>query len=244
MASERRTGWRESLVFPGSGCRFLSRPNFFVSVADLRYEYGFGFGCLYHPYTQALETGTVFRGATLLAEFYDAMDLWRIELNNWQALPVQAWRFGKSKRVHRLENRIPSTHFGWESGRRPAQARKRVEHLFRLRDSIETKGYQIEASQPIDGVWVGKAFLVLGGQHRVAVLVSLGWEKIRVVNVGRKNTPRKLIAKKLPLVKSEELALDDARHILDRVERGFSVAEASEASFPFSHSGPPRTPDA
>ena len=204
--------------------------------SSFRYEYGFGFEHLYHPYAEVLDSATVSDGAELLAAFYDAMESWRSELDDWQALPVQAWRFGKSKRQERLEQRTPSIHFGRISSEGHEQARERVEHLFRLRDSIDRDGYQTDASQPIDGVWVGKTFLVLGGQHRVAVLESLGFEKIPVKNIGRKNTPKRLVAKRLPLVKAGHLPLEDAESILSRIEQGFSRDEAKRRGFPFASS--------
>ena len=212
----------------------IERP---VSLSDFRYEYGFGFGDLYHPYTEVLATGSVEKGAALLDTFYDAMEQWRSELDDWQALPVQAWRFGKSKRTERLVGRTPSAHFGRVADEGPLQARKRAEHLFRLRDSIQKTGYVRKSSHPIDGVWVGKSFLVLGGQHRVAVLASLGWDKIPVKNLGRKNTPKKLVAKKLPLVTSGHVAVEDATQILSRIEIGFGLFEAKQAGFPFASSG-------
>ena len=212
----------------------IERP---LSLSDFRYEYGFGFGDLYHPYTEVLATGSVEKGAALLDTFYDAMEQWRSELDDWQALPVQAWRFGKSKRTERLVGRTPSAHFGRVADEGPLQARKRAEHLFRLRDGIQKIGYVRKSSHPIDGVWVGKAFLVLGGQHRVAVLASLDWDKIPVKNLGRKNTPKKLVAKKLPLVTSGHVAVEDATQILSRIEIGFGLSQAKEAGFPFASSG-------
>jgi hypothetical protein len=200
----------------------------------IRYEYGFGFGGLYHPYTEVLASGTVFAGARLLAAFYDGMELWRGNLNDWQALPVQAWRFGKSVRTERLEKRVPSVHFGWLPGEMSTQAKERAEHLFRLRESIDRQGYVCDSQQPIDGVWVGKTFLVLGGQHRVAVLISLGWERIPVRTIGRKNTPKRLVAKRLPLVRAGHLALEDATAVLNRVESGFTPPMARLAGFPFA----------
>ena len=205
-------------------------------LLSTRYEYGFGFGLRYHPYSEVLACGTASEGAKLLAEFYDAIERWRLNLNDWQALPVQAWRFGKSKRTQRLVGRIPSVHFGLVPSEGPHQAQQRTEHLFRLRDSISAAGYVRDSSHPIDGVWVGKTFLVLGGQHRVAVLASLGFEKIPVKNIGRKNTPRKLVAKRLPLVKAGHLPLEDAESILSRIEQGFSRDEAKKWGFPFASS--------
>jgi hypothetical protein len=67
------------------------------------------------------------------------------------------------------------------------------------------------------------------------VLASLGWEKIAVQNIGRKNTPKKLVSKRLPLVKSGHLPLTDARAILRQVETGFSRREAHAAGFPFAN---------
>ena len=215
-----------------------------VPVRQLSYEYGFGFGFRYHPYTEVLACEKVSNATTLLAEFYDAMETWRGHLNNWQALPVQAWRFAKTKRIERLEGRVPSIHFGWVPDEGRLQAQYRAEHLFRLRDSIDKTGYVRDPSHPIDGVWVGKTFLVLGGQHRVAVLASLGWERIPVKNRGRKNTPQKLVAKKLPLVKSGHLPLDDATQILSRVEKGFSLTEAKASGFPFASNDSLRSSDA
>jgi len=215
-----------------------------IPVPQLSYEYGFGFDSRYHPYTEALSCETVSDATTLLAEFYDVMEKWRALLNNWQALPVQAWRYGKSRRIERLEGRIPSVHFGWIPDERTNQAHQRAEHLFRLRDSIDKIGYVHDPAHPIDGVWVGKTFLVLGGQHRVAVLANLGWEKIPAKNLGRKNTPRKLVAEKLPLVASGHLSLDDAKQILSRIENGFSLSQAKASGFPFASSRPSRSSDA
>jgi hypothetical protein len=215
-----------------------------LPTSNLRYEYGFGFGHLYHPYFEVLKTPSLREGADLMGDFYDAMGQWREGLNDWQALPVQAWRFGKSQRTTRLVGRIPSVHFGSVPDEGPHQAQKRVEHLFRLRDSIDKTGYNNDHPHPIDGVWVGETFLVLGGQHRVAVLASLGWEKIPVKNLGRKNTPKKLVAKKLPLVTAGHLALEDATQILSRIETGFNLTQAKESGFPFASADSVRPSDA
>jgi hypothetical protein len=207
-----------------------------VSTLAIRYEYGFGFGDLYHPYSEVLSASTVTEGAAVLAAFYDVMETWRSGLTEWEALPVQAWRFGKTRREERLNGRIPSALFGPVVEEQPDQARHRTEKLFSLRDSIASKGYG-RPTHPIDGVWVGRSFLVLGGQHRVAVLASLGWEKIPVKTLRRKNTPRKLRANRLPLVRSGRLPLDQAQNILKRVESGFSRNLAQELGFPFAGNG-------
>jgi len=207
-----------------------------VPAMAIRYEYGFGFGDLYHPYSEVLHASTVAEGASVLAEFYDAIESWRSNLPDWEALPVQAWRFGKTRRVERLLGRIPSALFGPVVEEQPDQARSRTEKLLSLRDSIATAGYG-RPTHPIDGVWVGKTFLVLGGQHRVAVLASLGWERIPVRTVGRKNTPKRLTLNKLPLVKLGYLPPGQAVTILGRIESGFSRSLARELGFPFVGNG-------
>jgi hypothetical protein len=213
--------------------RFASFPRR-LPVKILRYEYGFGFGNLYHPYTEVLRASNLAQGIDLLEQFYSAMSLWRAGLNNWQALPVQMWRFGKSRREEFLTDRVPSAHFGRVPGQSSRQAKTRAEHLFSLRDSISRHGFTPRGPQRMDGVWAGRTFLVLGGQHRIAVLEHLGWEKVLVVGRGRKNTPKRLVAPRLPLVKGGHLSLQDAENILARVEGGFSRVDARAAGFPFA----------
>jgi len=235
MGNERVSVTMRNLRLPDSLTQGF-RTDFFVKrqipVSTVRYEYGFGFGNLYHPYTEVLKTGSVAEGAALLGGFYDAMEMWRGGLGDWQALPVQAWRFGKTGRDMRRSERVPSAHFGLVAEEGPDQARKRVKRLFRLRDSIVDTGYE-PAGQPIDGVWVGRTFLLLGGQHRVAALAHLGWDRLSVTNRGRKNTPKRLKPSRLPLVRAGQMSKDEAFDILTRVETGFSEQEARLAGFPF-----------
>ena len=199
----------------------------------IRYEYGFGFGKLYHPYSEVLKCDTAERGGTLLAAFYDAFAPVRLAMPQWQALPVQAWRYSKTEMTRRLTTPVPSAHFGWVDKEGKEQASNRAAHLFSLRDSIASKGF-IRGGQVIDGVRVGDTMLVLGGQNRVAVLVNLGFSHMPVKNLARKNTPRSLTPEALPLVVSGRLSVSDAEAILQRIVSGVSLEQAKSWGLPFA----------
>lgn len=207
-----------------------------VPVAQLRYEYGFGFGDLYHPYTEALLCSSEREAARLLEDFFPTMQGYLDALPPWQALPIQAWRFGSARLMERLNNRVPSTHFGVEVDDLREKCVQRAQHLFSLRESIASRGYDRTVSQKMDGVRLPTgAVLLLGGQHRAAVLASLGWATIPLQFLGRKNTPRRLRVTSLPLVRSGLLPLDDAEAIVAAIQRGWSRERAREMNFPFAH---------
>ena len=199
----------------------------------IRYEYGFGFGELYHPYSEVLKCDTAERGGGLLAAFYDTFAPVRLAMPVWQALPVQAWRYSKTEMTRRLTTPVPSAHFGWVDKEGKEQANKRAAHLFSLRDSIDSKGFN-RGGQVIDGVRVGNTVLVLGGQNRVAVLDNLGFSHVPVKNLARKNTPRSLTPGALPLVVSGRLSFSDAEAILHRIVSGVSLEQAQAWSLPFA----------
>lgn len=206
-----------------------------IPLSRVRYEYGFGFGELYHPYTEALLCSSERAAAELLEDFFLRMQAHLDTLSTWQALPVQAWRFGHSRLMERLENRVPSTHFGVEVDDLAAKSLDRAQHLFSLRDSIASKGYDRSVSQKMDGVRLPHgAVLLLGGQHRAAVLASLGWDKIPLQILGRKNTPRRIRLSSLPLVRSGFLPLEEAETVVEAIERGWSRERARSMSFPFA----------
>lgn len=204
-----------------------------IPADRIRYEYGFGFGELYHPYSEVLKCGTAERGGELLAAFYDAFAPVRLAMPVWQALPVQAWRYSKTEMTRRLTTPVPSAHFGWVDKEGKEQARNRAAHLFSLRDSIASKGF-IRGGQVIDGVRVGDTMLVLGGQNRVAVLDNLGFLHMPVKNLARKNTPRSLTPEALPLVVSGRLSVSDAEAILQRIVSGVSLEQAKAWGLPFA----------
>ena len=204
-----------------------------IPADRIRYEYGFGFGELYHPYSEVLKCDTAERGGELLATFYDAFAQVRLAMPVWQALPVQAWRYSKTEMTRWLTTPVPSAHFGWVDKEGNEQARNRAAHLFGLRDSIASKGF-IRGGQVIDGVRVGDTMLVLGGQNRVAVLDNLGFSHLPVKNLARKNTPRSLTPEALPLLVSGRLSVSDAEAILHRIVSGVSIEQARAWGLPFA----------
>ena len=204
-----------------------------IPVTDIRYEYGFGFGDLYHPYTQVLACGDAEKGGILLGDFYDAFAPVLHTLPDWQALPVQAWRYGKKVMTYRLTERIPSAHFGWVPKEGHTQAKTRARYLFFLRDSISQQGFR-RNTQPIDGVFVGQHLLLLGGQNRVAVLDNLSWSEVPVKNLPRKNTPKRVTPETAPLVVYGRLDIGDAHAIFARIQAGVTIDQARAWGLPFA----------
>lgn len=204
-----------------------------ITADDLRFEYGFGFGALYHPYSEALKKSTPAEASDVLEAFFVGMQAYLDGLPPWEALPVQAWRYAPRRVIDRVVNRTPSTHFGIEDADVPKKARNRAEKLFALRDSIGKEGFSPSRPDRLTGVIIdsGKV-LLLGGQHRAAVLDSLGRTEFPIVIRGRQHTPRRLRPNRLPLVRIGLMPQEAAISVLDRIRNGWSREDARKQGFP------------
>jgi hypothetical protein len=206
-----------------------------VRTTQIRFEYGFGFETLYHPYHEVLNEPRLADASEMLADFHLQFRKYCGSLSDWQLLPVQAWRFRSDEMLRRLKQRVMSAHFGSSSVDIQRDSRDRVEHLWRLRDSLETRGFVWQPKNRIEGVATSNGnVLILGGQHRVAVMHWLGWRHFPVLIWPRPNTPRRISPEGLPLVRAGIMPVRDAQEVIARIDAGFSNQHARTHSFPFA----------
>lgn len=206
-----------------------------VRMGKVRYEYGFGFGDLYHPYTEVLKAGNLRDGVTLLTEFYSQFGSVIQDFLGAEVLPVQYWRHSVRVVKQKLDAREGSGHFIPHVSDLKTSAASRASHLFELANRIETLGFDPSSADKISGVRVpGGHVLLLGGQHRSAVLNHLGLVDIPIEISGRLHTPTRLSPWKLPLVIGGVISMSDARKVLNRISEGFSRAEALARGLPFA----------
>ena len=217
----------------------------FVHRRRIRFEYGFGFDGLYHPYVEALKCGTEAQATTLLREFYESMHLYINAMPSaWDRFPIQAW--GNDCTALRevvLKSGVPTGQFTNFSGGYLEAARTRARRLFGLAEAINSDRLNLLRMfwrSPITGLVTGKSVLIQGGQHRVAILGFLGVSVFPVTIRSRRSlAPRNLVDEDLPLVKSGTISREEAERILSRIRLGFSKSEALANGFPFSK--PPRS---
>jgi len=216
---------------------------FKIAARDCRYEFGFGFDGLYHPYVEALKLDNEKDAERLLYEFYLSLNVY---LNSFlspkEALAVQLWKHEKSA----LANMIASRGFRlgqFEGGTLSPRdaAHYRASHLYAIKRSISAFGYvpNIQGfDSGIDGIYIGQKFLVLGGQHRAAVLYSMGENVFKVqMRKNHGSVPVYLNpcgeSIDLDVVKSGILLPLEVRNVLRRIEKGISKSEAMDLNFPF-----------
>lgn len=214
-----------------------------MPVGKIRYEYGFGFESLYHPYYEALKLDDIDKAKRLL---YDFVLSFRSQIECYppdQALTVQAWKFYDRKITNYLSQGSPETHFL----PRPDESledylESKVGQIYKLKESISSKGYDsaLFNSSPIRGVMVDDRFLVLGGQHRCLVLNFLGYKNIPVQHKTKYiNIPAVMDSsdvRGLPLVKRALISNASASVVLKRISTGIKKEQASSLGFPFSES--------
>jgi len=213
-----------------------------IPLQKIRYEFGFGFGNLYHPYIEALKEGEPTRAAELLEHFYARMSDYLQKLPVSERLSVQAWRSDDAiiakgmKRyiaAHQFEPRIDPRE--WRK-----MAEKKVNHLYELRESIESHGFDPERfGSVIRGPELnGQHVLLLGGQNRAAVLAELNWQRIPVAIKSRnENIPHRISFDRigdLPLVRRGVISEETTGNILKRVSDGFTAEKARAHGFPFA----------
>ncbi len=220
------------------------RNDFDISSQDIRYEYGFGFESLYHPYVEALKLGKESSATELLFDFFSEFDQFLMSFSSdEERLPVQVL---KHKPTH-LRDLIRDNggRLGQLAGGTLAPARAaatKAEHLFSIKRSILKYGFNPDVSgfgSGLDGIYVGGKFLLLGGQHRAAVMYSMGQRVFRV----RLRTTHGSIPcfisphgsfRRLDLVKAAIIAPSDLQRMLARIEQGLSKTDAKHLNFPFA----------
>lgn len=231
---------RDRLVAAGKQLAVLSSARL-IQRRRIRFEYGFGFDGLYHPYVEALKTGSEVQATTLLRQFYESMHLYIDDMASaWERFPIQAWgNDSVGLREEVLHWSVPGGQFTNFSEGYLESARTRARRLFGLAHAIESNRMNLLRmfwQSPINGLLAGKSVLIQGGQHRVAILGFLGVKVFPVTIRSRRSlAPRNLAEDDLPLVKSGTLSREEAERILSRIRLGFSKSEALSNGFPFSH---------
>jgi hypothetical protein len=206
----------------------------------VRFEYGFGFDHLYHPYIEALSTGSVASASTLLENYYERMHLYVMSLRGlWERWPVQAWGNSASELAEIVAARTtPTGQFTNFEGGFSAAAAYRSEKLFRLEESIRRDGFSwltTFRTHPPYGLKVGDSVLIQGGQHRISVLGFTGASFFPISLRTRRNlAPRELSIATLPLVAKGFLEVEEAARILARIESGLTRESAVKMGFPIS----------
>jgi hypothetical protein len=235
---------RKQLVAGGKQLVVISSTRF-IQRRRIRFEYGFGFSDLYHPYVEALKSGSEARATILLRDFYESMHLYINSMPSvWDRCPIQAWGNDSiALREEILKSDVPSGQFTNFSGGYLESARIRARRLFGLANAIQSDRMTLLRTfwrSPITGLRVGKSVLIQGGQHRVAILGFLGFSAFPVTIRSRRIlAPRNLVEQSLPLVRRGTISIEEAGRILSRIRLGLSTSEALANGFPFAN--PPRT---
>ena len=210
-----------------------------VSRSRVRFEYGFGFDSLYHPYVEALRVGALSGGAALLADFYRAQEAYIATfptlVERW---PIQAWGDDVVVRAMISSGGTPTGQFTNFSGGYRNAAVVRAKRLYELRDSVTKEGFwwgRTFLGSNLTGVRIGDTVLVQGGQHRISVLGALGFRTFPIALRGRRELVGKVLSPEtLPLVVAGAVELPVATRILNRISGGISVADAVYLGFPFA----------
>ena len=208
----------------------------------IRYEFGYGFGDLYHPFVEVLKESSLSRAAELLEHFYAQKSVYLMELPVGERLSIQAWKSDDAYVAKGMKQYLASKQFepriDAKEWRRVAELKAR--HLHALRDSVEKHGYDPDRfGSYIKGPLLDKKIvLLLGGQNRAAVLSVMSRQHIPVaIRSHRDNIPRKIRldrAGSLPLVRRGIISETTARNVLQRICDGFSVDKARALGFPFA----------
>ncbi len=213
-----------------------------IPLHNIRYEFGFGFGNLYHPFLEVLKERSASHAIELLKHFYLQMSVYLQQLPVGERLSVQAWKSDDAYVAKGMKKYIASKQFEprINSDEWRGAAERKVRHLHALRDSIRTHGYDTEMSGlGIRGPQLNnECVLILGGQNRAAVLASLNRQHIPVANSShRENIPRRIGVDQvdaLPLVRRGIISPVTAKNVLQRICDGFSADKARELGFPFA----------
>ncbi len=208
-----------------------------VANRNVRFEYGFGYYPLYHPWVAALRINDRERARVFVADFYVAMNIFVSQhLAGWERWPVQSWGSDPISLAEEINSRCePSGQFTSFSLDPAAAAEYRVTKLYDLASSW-AKGINLASawrSGPIAGHRVGAKTLIIGGQHRASLRLSE--EKMFVpvaIRTRRDLAPSRLDPNTLPLVEEGFMSRDEARRILKRIEEGFQFEDALRFGFP------------
>lgn len=213
-----------------------------------RFEFGFGFESLYHPYVEAVKLNNVNQAAELLEEFQVRMGEYLSQLAVAERLNVQGWKLDDCRIKQALSTYVGSGQYHMHLGGHDAlnrRAREKAAHLYAIKASVEEFGFS-PGSRGFDSGVKGpmldsRYMLVLSGQHRAAVLAGMGWTTIPArfgAHGGKyKNIPRTIdtqYPERLPLVKRGVLPASVAVNVLSRINLGFDHAKARSLSFPFA----------
>lgn len=214
----------------------------YLPAERLRFEFGFGFGPLYHPYVEALKLADRASARMLLVDFFVKMDIYLHALPTPERLNVQGWRLDDQTVVQSQFRYARIGHFHAPPNRADleTQADDKAQHLFAIRQSVLQFGYVPLQNGFASGVGGPRLpsgrLLVLGGQHRAAVLENLGWSEIPARYRGHSaNIPSSLKRiDRLPLVARGVISEETARNVVSRIDDGFSRKKADELLFPFA----------
>lgn len=227
-------------------CRMMEREKK-LPVSAFRYEFGFGFSNLYHPYVEALKLSNIDLAIDLLTEFYLRFSDLLCAMPVSERLNVQAWKLEDDKVKEGLRN-----YQGWgqyhmndlclKKNDLDKAIRKKAKHLYDIKNSILKNGFKPgsgEFDQGIRGPKLEEHFmLILGGQHRAAVLAALGWSELPATFCNfSANIPAKLNivnSDKLPLVRRQVMPEAVAVRVLSRIKEGFTTERATNLGFPFA----------
>jgi len=221
---------------------FLIKQTFFkVDASDIRYEFGFGFKDLYHPYVEAIKLKDVRLAEKILYDFYLAHKKWLDNLGNErQVMAVQAWRHNRDELI-KISKEKGFRLGQFEEGTLDPHkhAKKKAEHLFAIMQSIEKYGYdESRFESGLKGVFVRDKVLLLAGQHRAAILNAMGEDIFRVRIAPHGRIPKEIVISdkncNLDVVDEKLLTITDAQQVLNRIHSGLTQKEAKSMGYPFA----------
>lgn len=210
------------------------------SLSIFRYEFGFGFESLYHPYLEAIKLKNEKQGAELLKEFSVRMGEYLYQLPVAERLNIQLWKLDDNRIQQALKNYqgIGQYHMHLGKSGLDEAVRKKAKQLYSIKESIEKFGY-LTIDGGVKGPKLdGKYMIVLGGQNRAVVLVGMGWNKVPArFSKPSINIPRSIQLKDvelLPLVQRQVMSKEVAINVLLRIKQGFTKERARSYNFPFA----------
>ena len=229
----------------------LVPPGRMLGVDDCRWEFGFGVGGgLYHPWAEALSVPRD-RRATLIGEFYSAMEKFVSTLPSNERISVQQW---KSKQVPKIgEGQYEPKGSAFANGvAAEAQARqlsdleKMLRSGFRRavnpRQRVRNCFFESIAGPTVSESSARRCVLLLRGQHR-SVILARSHDKIPASDFSRApwrvhgQIPNALDCTRvdrIPVVRRGVIDAESAARVLSRVLSGMTQQMAEDAGLPFA----------